>query len=62
MNLPIDYYPPEAYTMFGDEIPIEEYRGEPHYDTDRDNEQYAEWMLANDIESFTNRHLNVLFR
>ena len=61
MILPIDY-PQEAYTMFGDVMPVEECTGEPVYDSDRDNEQYAEWMLDNDIESFTNRHVNVLFR
>ena len=32
------------------------------YDREWANERYAEWQLENDMDSFTDRHINVLFR
>ena len=32
------------------------------YDKEWANEQYIEWQLENDMDSLTNRHINVLFR
>lgn len=32
------------------------------YDNEWAREQYAEWLLENDMDSFTNRHINVLYR